>query len=122
MYDYLSIRADNNYSQKIATSDFVALVESVLDLKREGNVSFSKALGCFKLRIQGILADSRGNYAFNSDREFVAINLVEIRIPQGAEDEFENEILALSGQIASMLNWEVEDHETGNILFGKDKT
>ncbi len=117
MYDYISIRKDKKYSQKIQVSEMVSISQSVLGLKKIGNVSFLKEVGKYKINIIGILANSDGNYAYNDNYEFSEINLIEINIPQGAEDEHAQEILSLAKSFALPLNWEVEDHETGKILF-----
>ncbi len=121
MYDYISIRANENFSKKITVEKFVTLIENNLNnLKKESQASFSLILDNFIIIIQGILATSNGSYSFYSDSEFTEINLIEIDIPQGAESIFHTEILNLAINIASLLAWEVHDHETEKVLYPKN--
>lgn len=120
MYDYISIRSDNKYTEKIKVSHFVSLIKSKFSFfNQEGNATFSYMLGKYKILINGIHADASGNYAFNSDSEFTEINLIEVNIPHGSENEFETEILNITKQISKELNWEAKDHESGDILYSK---
>ena len=114
MYDYISIRSDSNYSEKIGIDKFIKLMKSILEIKQISKAGFEIEIGEFKYTIQGIKADNRGCYSFNNDSKFNSINLVEFIIPLGGE-VYEKEIIEIAKKISTPLSWQIIDHNN-NLL------
>jgi len=109
MYDYISIRKDTNYSVSVPVKTIAKIAAAISDTEKVGNVSYAINLGEFRLLIKGILASPEGNYSYNSDEEFDEVNLVEIEIPQGSENIYEEQILRVAKIFAENLGWEIKE-------------
>lgn len=115
MYDYISVRKDSHHSVTVPVAEMNRIAGAIPGIRQTGAVSFSLQLEQAYVRIRGILADSNGNYCYQSDHVFTDINLIEIDLPQSLDPGLENQTLELALIFARALNWQVEDHETGAI-------
>jgi hypothetical protein len=68
------------------------------------------------IRVQGILANSNGSYAFDTLDGVEEINLIEIDIPDPLDPETEEYIMEIANSIAREFSWCIFDHETSSKL------
>ena len=110
MYDYISI-----YSQDYSTSINKEIIEefllTTLKFSKDYNLEYYKEIFNQKIKLRGILANSGGNYAFNSYDEFNEINLIEIDIPNSNSTNLEDEIISIAKSIAKEYSWLIDHRE-----------
>ncbi|MDP5276186.1 hypothetical protein [Chengkuizengella axinellae] len=107
MYDYLSIYSPG-YSKTIRTEVLEEYLKFFLNFNKESSLRFSKIHSGELIRVTGILANSKGNYAFNSLDGIEEINLIEIDIPENINDELEKTILNIAKSIAKEYSWLID--------------
>lgn len=91
--------AKSPISQSMSWTHYLQLMRMSNDEKKIKNYYFL---------IQGIHCDSKGNYGFETDKDFKKINLIEINIPQGAESILDEDICQLAKRIASHFKWQID--------------
>lgn len=111
LYDYIMLCSDATYSGKIKTDVFEKYLLMTLNLRKDSSLKFSKELNGQYIRITGILANSYGNYAFNTLDGVEEINLIEIDVPSFIDDEIEKEILRIAFAIAKEFSWDIYNRD-----------
>lgn len=106
MYDYISIYSQD-YSVNIKKEIIEEFLISTLKFSKDRNLEYFKEIGDQRIILRGILANSKGNYAYNSYDEFDEINLIEIDIPKSRIINLEDEIKS----IAEELSWSIDLRE-----------
>lgn len=111
MYDYISLRPDELYSDSVSPKQFNSYFENRTEYIKRTHFSYSIEIKNWHFRIQGIQCDALGNYAFNTDEYFKKINLIEINIPQGSESILDKDIRELAKKIAAHFQWKIDWRE-----------
>lgn len=106
LYDYYSIYYDEQYGSSISEREFNQFFENDGRFTKQSKFKYYFEIEKHKIGIQGIQCDNKGNYAFNSDNEFVTVNLIEVNIPQGAE-RYHDELVKLGIEISKHFKWVV---------------
>lgn len=108
MYGYLSIYSDPKYSRQIKTEVLEQYLISKLYFTKDSNLKFSKEMDGQFIRLTGIPANSKGNYAFNSLEGVEEINLIEIDIPTIINEDIERAISDIAEAIAKEFSWIID--------------
>ncbi|MFB6362581.1 hypothetical protein ACFCP7_00790 [Paenibacillus elgii] len=87
MYDFISIYSDTLHSKYIRTEVLEKYLVSNLKFNKESNLMFFKEISGEIIKINGIPANSQGNYAYDSLEGVEKINLIEIAVPWKIEDD-----------------------------------
>jgi hypothetical protein len=111
MYDYLSLKSDELYSDYLSPEQFDSYFDNHLDYIKQSRFGYHIKIKNYYCFIQGIHCDSKGNYGFETDKDFKKINLIEINIPQGAESILDEDIRRLAKRIASHFKWQIDWNE-----------
>ncbi len=109
MYDYISIYS-KDYSKSINKEIVEEFLITTLKFIKDSNLEYYKEILDQKIKLRGILANSKGNYAFNSYDEFTEINLIEIEIPNSSIN-LEDEIISIAKSIAKEYSWLIDLRE-----------
>jgi hypothetical protein len=111
MYDYLKIYSDNHYEMKVKEEHIEQFLIKKLNFIQVSKMRFSIEINGELITATGILADSNGNYAFNSLDDLTEINLIEIDIPDRMNNDIEEEINNIANAIANEFSWLIEIRE-----------
>ncbi|SEM07031.1 hypothetical protein [Paenibacillus sp. OK003] len=109
LYDYLMIYSDEKYIKKIKTIEIEKFFIKTLEFNKISRLKFSKSINNELIIATGLLADSKGSYAFYNLDRIEEINLIEIDIPQEINIEIEESILEIANAIASKFSWIIDE-------------
>lgn len=109
MYDFISIYSDTLHSKYIRTVVFEKYLLSDLKFNKESNLKFFKEIGGEVLRINGIPANSQGNYAYDSLEGVEEINLIEIAVPWKITGDSEKKVIDIANDIAKQFSWMIDE-------------
>ncbi|MFF2484622.1 hypothetical protein [Paenibacillus sp. NPDC058071] len=109
MYDFISICSDTLHSKYIRSVVLEEYLLSDLKFNKESNLSFFKFIAGEKIRINGIPANSQGNYAYDSLEGVEEINLIEIAVPWKITGDSEKEVIDIANDIAKQFSWMINE-------------
>ena len=112
MYDYISLFSDDEYSRRISIETLEQFLLDEMNFTKESNLVFSKRIGEEYIKLRGILANSYGNYAYDTLEGINEVNLIEIDIPDIIFPQVEEHILEIANAIGKKFSWYIFDHET----------
>ena len=112
---YLNVRFDSAYSREVATAKLLDLVQTFPELKQIDKLQFENKEGFPYGIVSLIQCDAQGCFSFNRGDYFENVNLVEFLIPD--TEEAVSHYLKLAKRITEMLQWELVDADTDEVLI-----